>query len=106
MRTAGTVRTTEAMRASLHAVNPATHPPNEKPRSPTDGQPSSSSQPVRPNLGYVLSNSLCQVQTIPFNGSARAALKIVGSDQRGHVKSCSCEARTGPALACQDSPAA
>ena len=43
------------------------------------------------NLGYVLCNSLCQVQTIPFNGSARPALKIVGSDQRGHVESCPIE---------------
>jgi len=46
MRTPGTVRTAQAMRASLHAVNPAAQVPKETPRSPTDGQPSSSSQPV------------------------------------------------------------
>src|SRR5437762_1079565 len=44
--TPGTVRTAQAMRASLHAVKPAVHPPNEKPRSATDGQPSPSSQPI------------------------------------------------------------
>ena len=54
MRTADTVRTAQAMRVSEHAVNPASHPPNEKPTSPTDGQPSSSSQPVSARISATL----------------------------------------------------
>ena len=45
----------------------------------------------RANLGDVLCNSPRKLQTILFNGSARTALKMVGSDQCGHIESCPIE---------------
>ena len=59
MRTRGKPRMAPAMRASLHAVNPAVHPPNEIPRSPTDGQPSSSSQPVSARISATFCAMAC-----------------------------------------------
>src|SRR4029453_9724685 len=45
----------------------------------------------RANLGDVLGKLPRYLQTILFHRSARTALKIVGSDQCGHVESCSVE---------------
>ena len=72
MRTPGTVRTAQAMRVSLHAVNPASHPPNEKPRSATDGQPSSSSQPVSARI----SATFCAIA----RANSKQFLQWVGAD--------------------------
>ena len=82
MRTPGTVRTAQAMRASLHAVNPASPSPKRKTQKP-HGWATFIKQPAsqRANLGDVLCHSPRKLQTILFNGSARTALKMVGSDQ-------------------------
>src|SRR5438093_12638349 len=45
----------------------------------------------RANLGDALCNFPRKPQTILFNGSARTALKMVGSDQCGHIESCPIE---------------
>src|SRR5262249_19614270 len=82
MRTPGTVRTAQAMRASLHAVNSRKPPPKRKTQKP-HGWATFIKQPAsqRANLGDVLCHSLRELHTILFHGSARTALKLVGSDQ-------------------------
>src|SRR5262245_51553987 len=41
----------------------------------------------RANFGDALGNRLSQLQAIFFKGSSRTTLKMVGSDQCGHVES-------------------
>ena len=81
MRTPGTVRTAQVMRISLHAVKPAVHPPNEKPRSATDGQPSPSSQPVSARISATFC-AMARANSKQFSSKGRRADGVEAGRER------------------------